>query len=91
MKNTSRGRVRRSAADWQELISRFEESGQSAREFCEKEGISHESLRRWRIQLSSEPEQSAFVPVTSASAPSPPSTWTLEITLPGGCHLRLQG
>lgn len=89
MKNASSGRVRRNASDWQELIARFEKSGQRAREFCAKEGISHESLRRWRIKLDSEREQSAFVPVTTV--PSSPSSWTLEITLPGGLNIRLQG
>ena len=88
MKNTSTGKVRRSASAWQDLISRYEKSGQRAREFCEKEGISQESLRRWRIKLNPETEQSAFIPVTKAS---PPTSWTLEITLPNGLSLRLQG
>ena len=89
MKNTSTGKVRRSASAWQDLISRFEASDQGAREFCEKEGISQESLRRWRIKLGSDLEQSSFIPVTTE--PSSPSSWTLEINLPGDCHIRLQG
>jgi transposase-like protein len=89
MKNKSTGRVRRSEAEWRELITRFEKSGESSREFCKKAGISAESLRRWRIKLGSETEQHAFVPVTTASSSSP--SWTLEINLPGDCHIRLQG
>ena len=89
MKSTSTGRVRRRTSEWRELIARFEKSGESPRDFCEQEGISPESLRRWRIKLSSEPEQSAFVPVTSE--PSSPTSWTLEITLPDGFSLRLHG
>lgn len=89
MKIASNGRVRRSEAEWRELFSRYEKSGLNAREFCGKEGIGHESFRRWRIKLSTEPEQSAFVPVTSE--PSSPPSWVLEITLPDGFSLRLQG
>ncbi len=88
MKKTSTKRFRRNAADWQDLILRYEKSGRRAREFCEKEGISQESLRRWRIKLNPETEQSAFIPVTKAA---PPPSWTLEITLPGGYQFRLQG
>ncbi len=89
MKVTSSKRIRRNASDWQELISRFEKNGQATREFCKKEGISLESLRRWRIKLNSATQESAFVPVTSELLPS--SSWTLEITLPDGLSLRLQG
>jgi len=89
MKIQSSGRIRRNAAEWRDLVSRFEESGESVPAFCEKEGISHESLRRWRIKLGSEADPSAFVPVTSEPSSSP--SWTLEITLPGDCRIRLQG
>lgn len=89
MKIASNGRVRRSEAEWQELFSRFEKSELSAREFCGKEGIGHESFRRWREKLNAQAERSAFVPVTSE--PSSPPSWTLEITLPDGFSLRLQG
>ena len=89
MSHPPRGKGRRSALEWRELVARFEKGGDSPREFCKKEGISPESLRRWRIKLGSEPEQSAFVPVTTE--PSSPSSWTLEIHLPGDCHIRLQG
>ena len=72
MKIASNGRVRRSEAEWRELFLRFEKSGLNAREFCGKEGIGHESFRRWRIKLNAEVGQSAFVPVTSEPSSPPP-------------------
>ena len=92
MKITSNGRVHRSAAEWRELFSRHAKSGLGVREFCLKEGIALESFRRWREKLNAE-EPSAFVPVSIESPPesSAPSSWTVEIILPGGVRLRFQG
>jgi len=89
MKRARKRSIRRSEAEWRDLVTRFAASGLGAREFCKEEGISDESLRRWRIKLGTGRERSAFIPVTRAA--SPPSTWTLEIDLPGDCHIRLQG
>lgn len=89
MKVLSNGKVRRSEEEWREVFARHEESGLGVREFCRKEGISFESFRRWGEKLGAGVEESAFVRV-SPESPSRPS-WTLEITFPGGGHLRLQG
>jgi len=89
MKVLSNGKVCRSEEEWREVFVRYEESGLGVGEFCRKEGISSESFRRWREKLGARAAESAFVRVSPETAPL--TSWTLEIRLPGGCHLRLQG
>jgi hypothetical protein len=46
---------RRGAAGWGELVGRFATSGLRTPAFCAREGISAQSLRRWRSRLGGEP------------------------------------
>ncbi len=46
-----RKRIRRSAAVWRQLFSRQSDSGLSAPEFCQREGINASLFRRWRATL----------------------------------------
>jgi hypothetical protein len=39
MEAKTNGRVQRSAAEWQQILSRFSESGRSRAAFCRAEGI----------------------------------------------------
>jgi transposase-like protein len=57
MERTTRRRV--DADGWREILARQEQSGLSARAFCEREGINAGSLYRWRSRLgqTSAPEQ----------------------------------
>jgi len=43
--------MRMSAGKWSELVSALEASGQSARSFAEREGVSEASLRWWKGEL----------------------------------------
>ena len=45
------GKIFRTAAEWEEIIARFESSGQSPSAFCEAEKISGTSLFKWRGKL----------------------------------------
>ena len=45
------GRQRRSEEEWRELVERHEQSGLTAAEFCEREGINSVSLYGWRSRL----------------------------------------
>lgn len=45
-------RQRRDANAWRSVVSRFEESGLSVSQFCEREGIGAASFYRWRSLLS---------------------------------------
>lgn len=91
MQVTSDGKRRRSASEWESLVSRFRESGLSLREFSRRESVSLGSLQRWnrRLAEATAPQQAGFVDVTPGSvAPSP---WQAEIELPNGVIVRLRG
>ena len=89
MQVTPNGRARRAEGEWRQIVSRWERSGQSGRDFCRKEGIQLSSFHRWRRRLLRASVESDFVTVT----PVPPATptWTLEVTLPSGGTLRFRG
>ncbi|RKY23130.1 MAG: hypothetical protein DRP83_09725 [Planctomycetota bacterium] len=89
MQITSNGRVRRSEAEWREILLRHEKSGLNPAEFCRKEKIRLTSFQRWQAKLSLSGSSGGFVEVTPESAS--PTSWTLEISLPGGCRLRFRG
>jgi hypothetical protein len=89
MQVMSNGRVRRTTEEWREILSRWERSGQSPREFCRKQEVQFSSFQRWHQRLDGSPRSSDFVALT----PAPPSvsSWTLEVTLPNGRKLHFQG
>jgi hypothetical protein len=89
MQVTSNGRVRRTAAEWREVFSRYEESGLDPQAFCERESIQWTSFKRWQRKLNPASVESDFVPVKTASPA--PSSWMVEITLPNSINLRFEG
>lgn len=94
---TPRRWVKRSATQWQELLSQFDASGLSVPAFCQQEAISEGSFYRWRAQLAggaspvSMPSgQTGFIelpPLNPRSAAN--STAHLEISLRMGSFLTL--
>lgn len=89
--------VRRSAAQWKQIITRYEHSDQSQREFCLTEGISLATFLRWRRRLGAQAVAPPRRDVSSPSgdfvqltAPSPQAGWSIELELPGGCTLRIR-
>jgi len=92
MEVTGNGRVHRSESEWRELISRWEASGQSLREFCREQEIQISSFQRWRQKLAGSSTARDFVSVRRSTVPPAPSaSWALELVLPNGCILRFQG
>jgi hypothetical protein len=89
MQVMANGRVRRSRAERREVVTRWEKSGLTPSQFCRREQIRLSSFLRWRRNGSLASGTSEFVEVTTPAAA--PSCWTLEISLPNGCHLRFQG
>jgi hypothetical protein len=89
MQVMSNGRVRRSDAEWQGIISRWEKSGLKPSQFCRREQIQLSSFLRWRRVGRPASAVSEFVAVTTP--PPASSSWALEISLPNGCQLRFQG
>ena len=90
MQQRSEGRVRRTEAEWREVLSRFEQSGLGVDAFCGREKIAPSSFHRWQRKLAGGIGTDAFVAVTSAPTPRP-SAWRLVVSLPNGTELRLEG
>ena len=84
-------RPRRDKKQWTEISKRFDSSGLSPRDFCQREGLALSSFQRWRRRLGSiaSAEFVELVPTVPSSTTS--SGWSLEVTLPNGVCLRFQG
>lgn len=84
--------VRRGDSTWTEIVRRFEASGLSLAAFCRRESLALSSLQRWRKRIKSRGDTRfvELVPPAAALSPSSPG-WSLELTLPNGASLRIQG
>ena len=86
-------RVRRSAAEWRDLLQRFSQSSQSRIAFCELEDLSPSTFDLWRRKLQptlSKPRSKQEGFVEFISSPTPVSGWSIEIELPDGTVARLR-
>ena len=83
---TKQQRRRRGRSEWIEICERFESSGLSSSEFCERERLALSSLQRWRRRLNKS-QFTELVPTTRPSAES----WRLDVEIPGGVVLRFRG
>jgi hypothetical protein len=92
-------RVRRSASDWRTILSHYEQSGQSQRDFCRAQGVALASFLRWRQRLGAGDAHSTVaqregLPAQANSfvefAAAPASTWSIELELPHGLVLRVR-
>jgi hypothetical protein len=89
MKVLSNGKVKRSAAEWREIIERCERSGLSRQAFCRNNKIAKASFDKWKGRLSkmSDPLASSFVEIpVSRDAATPGGEF--ELSFPGGVVLR---
>jgi len=97
---TSSRRPRRSAAQWQHLISQQAASGLAAPAFCERHDLSYASFIQWRRRLrESEPSVVAeppspqtmpFIELTATRELSCDSEhWLIELDLGSGVQLRI--
>lgn len=88
-------RQRRSRAQWQALLARFESAGVSVAEFCAREAISEASLYRWRGLLqASDAEDAApitgrFVDLGALSSGAGSSRLEIRLDLGDGVVLHL--
>jgi transposase len=88
-------RSHRSAAERQQLVAKFERGGLSQRAFCERHGISKNTLANWRRRLASEAsaQASPFVDLTpwlgTAAAAGAGAKIELRVTLANGTTLEL--
>lgn len=98
--STSR-RPRRSAAQWQQLVTEQTASGLSAPTFCSQNDLPYASFIQWRRRLStskpakssvpsSSPVASRFIELTTPPAPTEtPERWLIELDLGAGVRLRI--
>ena len=84
-------RVRRSAAQWQQLIQEQARSGLGQRAFCTQHGLAPSSLRLWKRKLEGEYEepQAPFIELTPSTGTMAQS-WDVELELEDGVRVRLR-
>ena len=56
----ARHRARRTAAQWQELVERFERAGQSRSKFCTAHGLALSTFDLWRRRLYGDADEVVF-------------------------------
>ena len=90
MQQSSNGYVQRSAAQWREIIARYQQSGQGSREFCAAEGLVPRTFEKWERRLRRKDGQKGqFIEVPAP--PVTPSPWAVEVEFPNGVRLRVRG
>ena len=90
--NGSSRRRRRTANEWEKLVSRFEQGVQTRRDFCLSQGVSLSTFDLWRRKLrgkTAQPDESMFVEVSQAE-PTEVTSWDVELELGGGVILRVR-
>ena len=74
------------ATHWSARITAYERSGLGRRAWCEREGVSPNTLDYWRRRLGGTRSGSALVPI-QAAVPS----LVVDVRLPGAASLRVSG
>ena len=95
-KNTQR--VRRSPAQWQQLVAEQADSGIAQSAFCHARGLSPSTFCHWKRKLGADsmvdeqPRLADFVELTAEVAPAsePAAGWDVELDLGAGMVLRLR-
>ncbi len=90
MRANSGRRVRRTREDWAKIYQRFDTSGLSSREFCQREDVPLSSFQRSRPH-SAPRAVTKFVEVKKPVGAPEATSWELEVSLPNGVHLQFRG
>ncbi len=90
-------RPRRRAAEWQQLVDDYIDSGLSARRYCADHDIAYASFLQWKRRLSTEVDMSpdpaapAFLDLSALASGEPRTNrWQIELSLGDGVVLRLE-
>ncbi len=90
MRVSTKGRVRRSAAEWRTLCERFARSGLGVAEFCAREAITESRFKKWyQRSHGAAPPKGQFIELVPAVPGA--GRWEVELELPSGARLRLRG
>lgn len=88
---------RRRTEQWQSLVDQWQQSGQSAKQFCKEQAVGYASFCQWKRRLAHSDEKTT----AEASSPEPsfidlaslgvsqPSGWHIVLSLGGGIELAL--
>jgi hypothetical protein len=88
----------RTPEQWQALVAQQRDSGLSAPQFCNQQGIGYASFCHWRKRLSEAPagnvsgsSEANFLDLSSLMGTSTPSGpgWNIVLSLGNGVELRL--
>jgi hypothetical protein len=89
---------RRTAEQWQALVTQWQQSGQSAKDFCIEQHLGYASFCQWRKRLlknnkpmaASDPEtpEASFIDLT-AMEQSSSGGWRIVLSLGNGVELSL--
>ncbi len=89
-------RVRRSEAQWRQLMNTFEAGNLSANEYCVQNNLKYTTFCKWRQRLQSalrsDQTSPSFIEITDL-AKAPPDNqlaWDIELELGSGTFLRLR-
>lgn len=84
---TKSKKIRRSKAQWQDIIEEFEKSGQSGQDFCRNKGLAESSFYKWHSLLKNQSEKTqstpSFLEITPAvsNTANPAQNWTVELSI----------
>jgi len=79
--------VRRTEAQWHDLLDTFERSDLSVKQFCAEQELTVSSFHLWRNKRRAVAKEQ-FVPLVAPTAA--PSGWEIELSLGDGLTLRLR-
>lgn len=87
--------TKRSRAEWEQLVAKLDESGESVGRFADAHGLNRNTLAWWRWQTrstASRVERVGFVPVVMETETLLPSVGAVgfEAALPNGVVLRFE-
>lgn len=92
MNGSKRVTVRRSAQEWRAIVSRFERSGRTRKQFCAAEDLAPSTFSLWRRKLRGSVSEAngaeRFVELADSPAALP--AWEAELDLGEGVVLRLR-
>lgn len=89
MRRRVRG-ARRSSEEWRALVEESRASALPRAAFCRERGISTTSLYRWE-QRFAEDGKPSFIELHASTEPPSLARWSVELSLPNGAVLRIEG
>lgn len=89
--------VRRTQDQWKAVVEQWQQSGQSARQFCEEHNLGYVSFCQWRKRLakdlpgsSQQDSGASFIDLASlASVSGSSSGWQIVLSLGNGVELKM--